>query len=184
MSSLLEQNVVVIDSIGVPDTGFEIVVYSYDLWDVPGNIPARIESLTLEVVYPSPADVSDVFEVLLQAQNGDVLDRQPSPVVGAAGQVSIAYLTWTRHGNDLAQSGLFQFQTVPSAQQTVWWRGALPDFVLQQQGHVVLNLYRGSDGSFNTATIQNILLTYTPAGIGTAITAQLDDLMPILVSGP
>lgn len=179
MSSLLEQNVVQVGDIDVGVAGTGLTEYSYDLWDVPGNIPSRIESVTMIVTYADSTDISDVYELQLMAQNGDILDRQTTPIIGAGETINAAYLTWTRRGNDLAQSGVFQFFSAQAPNGAVWWRGALPDFVLQSQGSVVLNVLRSSDGSYKPATATNIILSYTPAagtGSGTFV-----DVTPFLL---
>lgn len=184
MSSLLEQNVVQVGDIAIGTAGTGLTEFNYDLFDVPGNIPSRIESVTMVVIYPDSTDISDVYEIQLVAQNGNILDRQTTPVIGSGETINAAYLTWVRRGNDLAQSGTFQFSSGIAPNGAVWWRGALPDFVLQQQGSVVLNVYRGTDGSYKPATATNIILSYTPAENGGTGTEIVLNTQPILVAGP
>jgi len=179
MSSLATPSVWPVAGITVPSTGSTFVSYTYQLFEVPQGIPSRIEAVSIIATYPNPPAITDVYEICLVSQAGYILDRQPTPTIGVNMALDTAYLNWVRRGNDTAQNLAFEFSTSDDSYATAWFRGSLPDFVLESQGTVVLNIYRASDGDFVEIDLSGINVTYTPAGTGTA--QSTTDILPLLV---
>lgn len=164
-------------AITVPFDGGESAQYSYVVWNVPPAIPARIDAVTMQFVYNGSGPVDDLFELVLAAKNGAVLYRQASPIFGESGAVAAGYLTWGFGGQDTAEAGFPVFST--ELGDTGFVTLSLPTWVLQEQGKVILNIYRASDGGLPEIDISNVNVSYTPNGEGATLSAL--DILPLVV---
>lgn len=178
MSNLTAPTVAEVPGITLPATDDDFDQYSFVLFEVPGGIPSRIEAVSIIGNYVDTSEGQDALEVCLVSQAGNILDRQLSIVIGDE-TINTFFFNWVRRGNDTSQAGAASFFSGVQNNVTFWWRGALPDFVLESQGTVVLNVYRSWTGGPPELDLSGINVTYTPGGVGIAQTAA--GILPLLV---
>lgn len=142
--------------------------------------PERIEAIYARVDFPTNASIKDVFSVQLVDQSGVVLYEQATPPLLAVDSASlVAFLCWSRAGNDTAQLAAFEQLFANDAVRRAWVNMRLPDLVLQPQSYVNLLLWTDDGGESGTVPVTQIAITVTrDAGAGS--TTTLADIAPLL----
>lgn len=153
----------------LPSGGGSARSTTWTLWQVPGNQPSRVESVSFLASYPDGTQHEEVWVLQLLGQNGALLWSQSSPQMSAGSQAWDAeYLTWARGSTGNDQFAANSYAVVGLSGGTGIWTGPLPEFVLQSLGYVNLTLHDFSDGGLPQVNITNVEISYTPSGAGTA----------------
>lgn len=169
-STLLETNVQAGVGFTLPDAMDEHLQDLATIFTIPSGVPARVESVYLQVDTPDQFQ-NWVFELLLVDRSGVILFRQPTPIIGPEPTITRAQLTWSRGANDSGQ--LPPFIPVIGADDAgiAIYNLPLPESVLQALSLVELQVDRFSDGGLSALTVSQVSVTYTPGGVGTSVTA-------------
>lgn len=177
--------VIPVPTLSIPGGGFG-VTQAYTIYTVSALAPERIESVYMVATFPSNMETNDVLTLKLIDQSGVVVYEQPTPpLLGVDGAVLIAYLTWSRLGNDTsqlpAQETLFQIDNM----RRTWCNMRLPDLVLQPGASLLLTMWIDDGGESAPTVVSNIAVTVTRnAGAVSDTTEVVLNTQPILVAGP
>lgn len=159
-----------------PDPGFQDQL----IYTVTPAGPERIESVNFTAVYAGNTPGQDQYAIILQAQNGDVVDFIAAPVIkNPDAEPLTAHLAWFRRGGDTANTPLVDSDPFNFAGRQVFATMSLPDLVLQASSTVTLRLYGNVTAEEPPITITDCTLTTTRNAGAVSSTIQVIPL-PLL----
>lgn len=144
------------------------------IFTVPGTVPARVESVHMLVNYLTTDTSGDVFVLR-------ILD--PAGIVVWAGATAnfeteisqTLELTWARQGIDGGSSSGTTWSFEDGEESFGWWTGRLPDMVMLPLSTVTMQAMRGQAlDPTPDLPISEVAVTYTPSGVGTTLTSDVD----------
>lgn len=153
--------------LSIPGSGIQFPS-SYTIYTVQSNQPERIEAVYMVATFVANSATTDTFTIQLRDITGVVLYEQATPpLLGVNNADFMAFLTWSRLGNDTAQLAaaetLFSVDNVRRA----WCNMRLPDLVLQNGSTVVLNAFF-EDGAESSPTVVTDIAVTVARDVGAA----------------
>lgn len=172
--------VITAPGLSIPNSSFG-VPQSFTIYTVQSGVPERIESVYGVATFASNNETMDVFSIQLCDQTGVVLYEQATPpILGVDGAALMAYLTWSRLGNDTAQLAAAETLFALDDVRRAWCNMRLPDLVLQNGSFVNLLAYFDDGGEAAPVAVDNLAVTVT-RNAGAVSDTQLLNLTPYLL---
>lgn len=151
---------------------------------VPGDVPARIDAISMQILYPSKGIASDLYGIQYMVPGGALI----GPVWTAqfaTGEMSdneeALFLTWMRYGTGSDQqppSPFVQLGGVPFASFATG-QFPLPDTVLPALTQVQIVRAHGGDFASPQVAVTGCTVTYTPGAGPTSETTAAQGI-PLL----
>lgn len=151
------------------------------IYTVSATFPERIETVTMQADFAIRAAATYIFGlVLVDASGVTVYPQISGAVLSVDGAQLVAFLTWSRLGNDTAQVATFEHLFPSDNIRRAWVNVRLPDLVLQPASKIVLQCWVDDGGEGSDITVSNIATTVTRSdALLSSTTTQVG--LPLLV---
>jgi hypothetical protein len=172
--------VITAPELSIPGSGVAFP-FASTIYTVQAGVPERIESVYMVATFPENNETKDIFTIQLCDQTGVVLYEQATPpLLGVDSAALIAFLTWSRLGNDTAQIAAPEQVFAVDGLRRAWLNMRLPDLVLQNSSTVVLNAWFDDGSEASPVDMSQIAVTVT-RNAGAVSTTTAVDILPLLV---
>jgi len=143
-----------------PNTG--ATPFVQQLYQLQTTAPERIEAVYMLLDYGGTEPTFQQFDIQLWDPAGNVLYEQPTPFLSATDNSNLTVaLTWSRLGNDSAQSAFYIYDDMASGFSRGFANMRLPDLVLPSQATVQFLFWGAIETSSGTIPVSNCTVTTT-----------------------